>query len=188
MRKTYRGNKPKKPFLSDKEWEALILICLYGLIGWGLVTLAGQLAKGNKEAWQAFAVGIATSVGLAIQNNIDKRKKPNNNNNLDLDTDPSPVKPKPFNPPPFESVQEKVEVQEGNYVSMARDLGKRHLELTVSTNIVSPTYIPIQVSSLVNGNRDLALRLFDGEANRNKGKSEQWVWEKVAEDLIRDRR
>ncbi|NMF56770.1 hypothetical protein [Pseudanabaena yagii] len=184
--KRNRGKTKQKAF----SFRLLLLSILLGLASGAVVLLIALGIRGYKFEWDrllsAMALQLAASYGIQLQ----RKGSNNSNNNPESGTDlnPSPVKPKPFNPPPFASVQEKVEVQEGNYVSMARDLGKRHLELTVSTNIVSPTYIPIQVSSLVNGNRDLALRLFDGEANRNKGKSEQWVWEKVAEDLIRDRR
>jgi hypothetical protein len=42
--------------------------------------------------------------------------------------------------------------------------------------------------SLVGGNKKTATRLLESVRDRNPGRSEQWIWEKVIYDLERDRR
>jgi hypothetical protein len=178
---------PKKRKVKAFKFRYLLLAISLGMLGALAAILIGlSVRKGYQIPWVNIFSSITIFVvlsGVTYQQS-SKGREPDNNSDSDLDPSPTPIKPKPFNPPPFESVRE---VEEGNYVSMARGIiAKSTLKTVIKP--VYPTSIPYQVRAMVNGDERLALRLYEGVANRYQGKGEQWVWGKVESDLERDRR
>lgn len=185
------AHKPKSKGLTDYEKHLLWMVILGTT---GLITVFYYLQLGLGLLFFAVVIGI----GLRETN-----KPSNPNRGSDPKPDPLPVKPKPFNPPPFESVRE---VEKGEYVETAKARQverlsmKQLLELNHddkpkvakpraanSSNVDLPLYAPYQILALLNGDTATAMRLYKGIAERYQGKSEQWVWGKVESDLTRDR-
>ncbi|PLZ95293.1 hypothetical protein CEN50_22820 [Fischerella thermalis CCMEE 5268] len=49
------------------------------------------------------------------------------------------------------------------------------------------TGIQKKLINLLNGDKDICKRLIDAAKRKYPGQSEHWYWEKVTEDLLRDR-
>lgn len=180
--------KPKSNGLTEYEYSLLWAVIL-GFIGFSCLFYNLYLG--------------AVLLFLAIAAFIDLKRmattKPSNPKKPDVDSSPIPNKPKPFNPPPFESVREANEVLPNQQARQPERMSmKQYLELShddkakakpVQQNKpVYPASIPYQVKVMVNGDERIALRLYEGIASRNMGKDETWIWGKVISDLIRDRR
>lgn len=61
------------------------------------------------------------------------------------------------------------------------ELQKPKTEITVDTGLQKKLF------NLLNGDRDMCKRLIDASKRKYSGQSEQWYWEKVICDLLRDR-
>jgi len=201
-------NKPK-PRPRSFSYRLLLLSILLGISGGVTAILIALLVRGVKVDSQGLGGSAIAFIGFGMATIQTNRR--NSSDSDDSDFDVVPNKPKPFNPPPFKSVRE---VENIDYVEMGKEIlsnpqatqtgkmsMKQLLELSyddkptsntpnpVSTFKVDlPTYAPYQVLALVNGDTATAMRLYEGTAKRNYGKSEQWVWDKVVSDLERDRK
>ena len=180
------------------SYRLLFLSILLGIASVVAVVLIALLFRGYKIEWQSLVTSIAISLGAGV--GVNQQNKPNKKNGDSPDTgfDPSPVKPKPFNPPPFQAVREleevRQEVKQAEKMSMKQLLELSHNDKipdTFTSPVVQkfiPKHAPYKVISMLNGDEKQALRLYEGITNRFEGKDERWVWEKVMSDLERDRR
>ncbi|PZU98008.1 MAG: hypothetical protein DCE90_05840 [Pseudanabaena sp.] len=200
---SFKGNNKKQNIkfkkIKDKGFKFRYLIFytfLGAMSGVGAILMAVAITRGQpidlRQILLQIPVGIIGSIISYRENKKRNNPKQNNDGKCDdtePDTDPLPLpnNPKPFNPPPFESLRE---LEEGNYMTMGRELLANHNGSKTQTIPArsSPKFIPYQVRAMVNGDEKLAVRLYEGAANRHKGKDEQWLWEKVESDLERDRR
>ncbi|MFN7762532.1 MAG: hypothetical protein ACK5RE_17945 [Pseudanabaena sp.] len=77
-------------------------------------------------------------------------------------------------------------IREGNYAAMSKDIKSR--DKSNRRRISKPSSTPRKVLVMLQNDLNQALRLYEGVANRNPDKGSQWIWERVASDLERDRR
>jgi hypothetical protein len=77
-------------------------------------------------------------------------------------------------------------IREGNYTSAG--VGSELKNKRRRSRNETPSNTPRKVLVMLQNDLSQALRLYEGVANRNPDKSSDWVWERVASDLERDRR
>ena len=91
------------------SYRLLFLSILLGIASVATVVLIALLFRGYKIEWESLLVSITGSIGVGIAINQQNKPHKKNGDNPNTDFDPSPVKPKPYNPPPFQDLREMVE-------------------------------------------------------------------------------